>query len=143
MLQKEIKDLTIELCNLSTHCLFSNPFLYGTIHLWRPYGRWAVGEGVGSWNLALVYELTDLLFIFADGKCVGIKKMFLFFVNVIIVWQLILKVTSIKRNVFSFSLLRFKPNILHANWRLHFFFREYFKELHQHSIYCVLWKNVK
>ena len=44
----------------------------------------------------------------------GSKNCFCFFVNVIIVWQLILKVTSIKRNVFSFILLRFKPNILHA-----------------------------
>ena len=115
VLQKEIKDLTIEVCNLSTHFLFLNPFLYGAIHLWRPYGGWGVGEGVGSWNLARVYELTDLFFIFADGKWVGGQKIvFVFFVNVIILWQLILKVTSIKRNVFSFSLLRFKPNILHA-----------------------------
>ena len=76
VLQKEIKDLTIEVCNLSTHFHFLDPFLYGAIHLWSPYGGWevALGEGVESWNLARVYELTDLLFIFADGKWVGGQK---------------------------------------------------------------------
>ena len=66
--------------------------------------RVGVGERVGSSNLAHVYELTDLLSIFVDGKWVGGQKIVsVFFVNIITVWQLILKVTSIKRNVFSFS----------------------------------------
>ena len=104
-------------------------------------GEWVRGWGLEIWHLFTNWQIYCSFLQMGSG--LGIKKMFLYFVNVITVWQLILKVTSIKRNVFSFSLLRFKPNILHANWRLNFFFREYFKELHQHSIYCVLWKNVE
>ena len=44
-----------------------------------------VGEGFGYRHLARVYELTDLLFIFADGKWVGAKKIVFFCVTVIIV----------------------------------------------------------
>ena len=33
-----------------------------------------LAEGVGSWNLTCVYELTCLLFILADGEWVGGQK---------------------------------------------------------------------
>ena len=42
-----------------------------------------VSEGVGSWDLAHVNDLTDLLFIFADEKWVGGQKIVFIFVNVI------------------------------------------------------------
>ena len=44
-----------------------------------------MGEGLGSRNLARIYEITDLWFIFADGKWVGGQKIVVFFVNVIII----------------------------------------------------------
>ena len=46
-------------------------------------GGGGVSEGVGSWDLAHVNDLTDLLFIFADEKWVGGQKIVFIFVNVI------------------------------------------------------------
>ena len=53
------------------------PYIYD-VHMEGGVGGGG-GEGLGSWNLARVYESTDLLFIFADGKWVGGQKLFLFF----------------------------------------------------------------
>ena len=37
-----------------------------------------MGEGLGSRNLARIYEITDVWFIFADGKWVGGQKIVFF-----------------------------------------------------------------
>ena len=142
--QKEIKDLIIEVCNVSTHFLFLNPFLYETIHLWRPYGRWGGGWRGGVLKFGTCLRINRSIVHFCRWEVGwGSKNCFCFFVNVIIVWQLILKVTSIKRNVFSFNLLRFNLTFYTHTIKIKFFSWEYLKELHQHSIHCVLRKNVK
>ena len=114
-LQKEIKDLTIEVFNLSTHFLSFKSF-----PVWDHAFMTSIRKVGGGWRGGVLKFGTCLR---TDRSIVhfyrwevgwGSKNCFCFFVNVIIVWQLILKVTSIKRNVFSFILLRFKPNILHA-----------------------------
>ena len=141
--QKEIKDLTIEVCNLSIH------FLFKILSCMRPYIYDVHTEGGGEWGGGILKFSTCLLINrsiihFCRWEVGwGSKNCFCFFVNVIIVWQLILKVTSIKRNVFSFNLLRFNLTFYTHTIKIKFFSWEYLKELHQHSIHCVLRKNVK
>ena len=73
--------------------------------IWKVGGGW--GRGVLKFGTCLRINRSLVHFCRWEVGW-GSKIVFVFFVNVIIVWQLILKVTSIKRNVFRFSLLRFK-----------------------------------
>ena len=65
------------------------------------------GEGwVRGWGLEICNELTDLLFIVADGKYSGGQKM-CFFCERHDCMATKIKITSIKRNVLSVSFVAF------------------------------------
>ena len=99
------------------------PYIYG-VH--TEGGGWVRGRGLEIWHVFTNWQIYCSFLQMGSG--LGVKNC----------WQLILKVTSIKKNAFSFSLLQHFTRILYIK----FLSWEYLKELHQHSIYCALRKNV-
>ena len=122
VLQKEIKDLIFEVCNLSTYFLFfksfpirDHTFMTSTR---KVESRW--GGGVLKFATSLRINRSIVHFC---GWEVGWRSKNCFFVNFII-WPLTLKVTSIKRNVFSFSFIAFQVYAFTRILKIKFFSRE-------------------